>query len=73
MTKVTVYRNAAGIWQLWGDKATAVEAELAEGYRVGEGLGGQLCIFGKPGQLGMSADEAVRSGVLQIPMVRPLE
>ena len=69
MVTVTLYRNGAGIWLLTNEPgAIAVEAELARGYRIGKGLGGRPCVLGPAGTLGLSADEAVRRCVLEIPM-----
>lgn len=68
-TKILVYRLASGSLSLTrSDGAEEFEATLAAGYRVGEGLGGSstIRVFGKPGTLGMTADAAVRAGVLTI-------
>jgi hypothetical protein len=68
MTKITIYRTEAG-WSLSNAPgATPVEAELADGYRLGEGLGGASapCIFGRPGQLGMKAKEAIDVGAIRL-------
>jgi hypothetical protein len=38
---------------------------LAEGYRITEGFTGVRAVFGPPGTLGMTIDEAVSAGVLK--------
>jgi hypothetical protein len=45
--------------------AVEVVFELAEGYRVAEGFTGVRAIFGPPGALGMTIDEALSAGVLR--------
>lgn len=45
--------------------ATPLEFELADGYRIGEGLGGAKMIFGAPGELGMNLDTALERGILR--------
>jgi len=70
-TKITIYRSTAGVWDLSPTPGcTTVEAALAEGYRVADGLGGLLRIFGAPGKIGMTADDAVRARVLHIPVIQ---
>jgi hypothetical protein len=43
---------------------------LAHGHRLHEELGGQLGIFAPPGDLKISAEQAVRAGVLIIPIAQ---
>jgi hypothetical protein len=70
-TKITIYRTKAGVWELSPTPGCiAVEADLAEGYRVAEGVGGVRYVVGAKGGLGMTADEAVRARVLHIPVVQ---
>jgi hypothetical protein len=71
MTKIQVYRDGRGGWSFLATEGRQVEAELSDGYRLGEQADGQLRIMGPPGRLAMMANEAVRSGVLRIPMFWP--
>lgn len=66
-TPVTLYANDDGALSFYrkDDGATELPFELADGYRVGEGLGGLLCIFGKPGSLGMSLDAALMARIIR--------
>lgn len=71
--KITIYRDKVGIWHMMPREGTVgVEAELADGYRIGEAIGGASThlVFGRPGTLGMTADQAVRKGVLKTRVVR---
>ncbi len=71
MSKITIYRDAHGVWHMMPiEGGVAVEGELAEGYRLAEGVGGSTShfIYGRAGTIAMTADEAVRRGVIQIPV-----
>ncbi len=71
--KVTVHRLLNGSLSfLHTDGAEPIEAELGDGYHVGECVGGvaSVYVFGPPGTLAMTAVEAVRAGVLQIPLMK---
>lgn len=64
-----VYRNEEGIWSFHeGPGSVAVEAELAHGHHVSDG--GQPSVVGPSGDLGMSAEQAVRAGLLMIPIIQ---
>ena len=71
MTKIQVYRDERGGWSFDAAEGRKVDAELADGYRLGEQPNGQLCIMGAPGELAMRASEAVRRRVVRIPMFWP--
>ena len=72
MTKIQIYRDERGGWSFYASGGSGkVEAELADGYRLSEELDGQLCILGAPGELALKAGEAVRRGVVTIPMFWP--
>ena len=62
MTKIQIYRDERGGWSFDAAEGRKVDAELADGYRLGEQPNGQLCIMGAPGELAMRASEAVRRG-----------
>lgn len=66
--RVTLYRLPSGRLTFDGVAGDEeVPAELADGYRIGEGAyDGRALVFGKPGELGMSADAAVEAGVLEL-------
>jgi hypothetical protein len=67
-TTITVYRTETSGWQLTRlPSSIAVEADLAEGFHVAKADDG-LRIFDRSGTLSMTADEAVRARVLEIPM-----
>ena len=69
--KITIYRTHDGAWQFHETPGSiAVDAEIADGHRVRDGLVGQLSVFGDPTELGMSAEQAVRAGVLILPIVQ---
>jgi hypothetical protein len=74
--KVIVYRLRDGTLTLSHVEGAAtieaIEADLADGFRVGEGLGGSsiIRIFGPPGTLGMTAAVAIKAGVLTIPLTK---
>ncbi|HMJ51724.1 MAG TPA: hypothetical protein VK540_06590 [Polyangiaceae bacterium] len=72
MTKIQLYRDERGGWSFYAAEGRPVEAELSDGYRLGERLDGQLCIMGAPVELAMRASEAVRLGVVKIPMFWPI-
>jgi len=68
--QVTVHRLPNGsISFLHTEGAEPVEAELGDGYHVGEdgGCTASIYVFGPPGTLGMTAMEAMRAGVLRFP------
>lgn len=70
---VTVYRLASGALTLvQTEGAEPVEAELTDGYRVGEGIGGSssVYVFGGPGELGMTAERAIERGVLTLSLTK---
>jgi hypothetical protein len=67
--RIPIFRDVNGVWQFHeGPGGTPVYAELRGGVRI-EGLDGRTRIFAPPGLTGMSVDEAVRAGILQIPVV----
>jgi len=71
MKKILIYRDERGAWSFYASQGSGkVEAELADGYRLSEELDG-LRIVGGPGELPLKAGEAVRSGVVRIPMFWP--
>ena len=70
-TKIQVYRDERGGWSFYAAEGRKVDAELTDGYRLSEKPDGQLCILGPPGDLAMSASEAVRQGIVRIPMFWP--
>jgi len=66
---IIVYRTAEGVWSFTDEPgATAVEARLAEGYRV-DGVDGARRIVREPGGPEMTAEQGVRHGILVIPIV----
>jgi len=70
-TKITVYRTEAGLWRfIDAPGRVALEAILAAGARVGEDRNGVPCVFDPSNTLIMTADEAVREGLLQIPIIQ---
>ena len=71
MMNIQVYRDERGGWSFSAAEGRKVWAELADGYRIGEQPDGRLCIMGAPGELAMSASEAVRRRVVRIPMFWP--
>jgi hypothetical protein len=65
---VTLYRGSDGAisFERSAD-AEKLEAVLADGYRIGEGVGvtgEETYVFGHSGELGMTAVQAVERGVL---------
>jgi hypothetical protein len=70
--KVTIFRNAGGVWELAPSEGSVkVEADLLDGFRVGNDVRLGRCIEGpSPGEK-MSADDAMRAGFLLIPVVTP--
>jgi hypothetical protein len=69
--KITVYRTEIGLWRFTNAPGrVAVEASLMAGARVGEDRDGVPCIFDPSNSLIMTADEAVRVGLLMIPIVQ---
>jgi hypothetical protein len=68
--KITIYRGANG-WQLApSEGAVEVVAELKDGYRVTEGVGNEgveYYVFRDGNGGGMTAEQAVRRGVLKVP------
>jgi hypothetical protein len=71
MTKIQMYRDERGGWSFDATEGRKVDAVLSDGYRLGEKPDGQLCIMGAPGELALQAREAVRRGVVKIPMFWP--
>ncbi len=65
---VTLYRLPDGHFSFVSmDGVKEVAAELAEGYRLdGSSYSGQTMVFGKPGKLGLTADEAVANGAIRL-------
>jgi hypothetical protein len=71
MTKITIYRLNSGGWSfIESPHCLAVESDLADGYYVSVGKGGELFLFGAPGTVGLSANAAVRARLVQIPVFR---
>ncbi len=71
--KVVVFRTPNGsLSLLHSEGAESIEAELVDGYRVGEGLGGgsSALIFGPLSTPGMTVNEALRASILQVPLFR---
>jgi hypothetical protein len=68
--KITIYRGANG-WQLApSEGAVEVVAELKDGYRVMEGVGNEgieYYVFQDGDAGGLTAEQAIRRGVLSIP------
>lgn len=68
-TRITLYvgpRTDGSLSFYPSEGATAVEFELADGYRLEGGLvGGRVAIFGPPGKLGLQVDEALTAGLLR--------
>jgi hypothetical protein len=71
MTKIQVYRDERGGWSFDAAEGRKVDAELTDGYLLSAKPDGQLCIMGAPGNLAMTASEAVRRGAVRIPMFWP--
>jgi hypothetical protein len=72
MTTITIYRDREGVWRLaYSEESIAVDAELAVPYRVEPDEAGRLCIARPGDSTKMTAEEAVRVGVLQVPVVWP--
>jgi len=68
-TKITIYRTQEGLCRLTDAPGrVAIEAGLLAGARVGKDTNGLPCIFDPSNTLILSADEAVRLGVLQLPI-----
>jgi hypothetical protein len=68
MKKIQVYRDQRGGWSFYASQGSGkVEAELVDGYRLSEELDG-LRIVGGPEKSVLKAGEAVRRGVVKIPM-----
>ena len=67
-TPLTLYRMADGRLSFYRFASVAeVPAELSDGYRLDENAyDGQLKVFGKPGELGMSLENAMAAGVLRV-------
>jgi hypothetical protein len=67
---VTVYRRSDGAISFdRSADAEQLEAVLADGYRIGDGVGitgDGTYVFGRAGELGMTAAQAVERGVLLI-------
>jgi hypothetical protein len=66
-TQVTLYAGPStdgGLTFYPSDDTIAVRFELADGYRVGEGFTGVRMVFGPPGTMGMSIDEAITRRIL---------
>lgn len=60
MFPITLYSDSDGALSFYpSEGATAVEFELADGYRVGEGFTGVRMILGPPGTLGMTDRKSV--------------
>jgi hypothetical protein len=65
-TLVTLYADADGELSFHRTEgATAVPFEIVDGYRVAEGFTGVSMIFGPPGTLGMTLDQALTARVLR--------
>jgi len=65
-TGVTIYADAEGALSFYRTPdSTEVPCELTEGYRIDDGLYGGRRVFGPPGTLGLSLDQAIRQGVLR--------
>jgi len=70
-TKITIYRTQEGLLRLTDAPGrVAIEAGLLAGARVGEDRDGVPCILDPSNTLILSADEAVRLGVLQLPIAQ---
>jgi hypothetical protein len=66
---LVVYRTETGIWQLTDAPGrVAVDATLADGYRLGKNRDGLPCVVDPSNTFAMTADEAVRDGVLHVPI-----
>lgn len=65
-TPVTLYADRDGALSFHpGPVASPVPFELADGYRVDEGFTGVRMIFGPPGTLGMTLEQALSAKVLR--------
>jgi hypothetical protein len=65
--RLTLYANSEGALSFHDSPgAEAVPFELADGYRIGEGIGGAAAtyVFGRPGTLGMTLQKAIDVGIL---------
>ncbi len=70
--KVTVHRLRDGSLSLVdADGSEPLEAELRDGYRVEESSdGSNVRVVGPLGEFAMTAEEAARAGLLQLPLFK---
>jgi len=67
---ITIYQFPDGrVSLLTAPDALPIEAELADGYVVGPGMGGRLLIFGPAGTQGLTLEGAIESCVVQVPLL----
>jgi hypothetical protein len=66
--QITIYRAPDGALSLDpADGLEPIEATLGDGYRVEAGFNvNRRLVFGKPGALGLTAEDAARRGVLRV-------
>ena len=61
---LTIYRSALGLSLTLRPGHIAVEAELLDGYRIWEDVGGEVMVLGNPGEFGMRIEDALEHRVL---------